>query len=93
MEDILKIINTISTTDFMAKYQFLTDNANRNKPEYLAQLEEWNLFSEKLLIENNGLIQKRLANNNIKRKFNKTAFDSKGDYDWDRYYTLKMLIK
>ena len=92
MEDILAIINSISTTDFLSKYQFLTDNVNRSKPEYLIQLQEWNLFSEKRLIENNDLIKKRLTDKSLKRKFNKTAFDSKGNYDWDRYNSLKALI-
>ena len=92
MEDILSVINTISTTDFLPKYQFLTDNANRNNPEYLTQLQEWNLFSEKWLVENNDLIQNKLTTNYLKRKFNKTAFNSKGNYDWDRYNSLKNLI-
>lgn len=92
MEDILAIINTISTIEFLPKYQFLTDNTNRNKPEYLTLLQEWNLFSEKWLIGNNDLIQNKLITNRLTRKFNKTIFDSKGNYDWDRYNTLKELI-
>ncbi|MDR3306683.1 MAG: TdeIII family type II restriction endonuclease [Endomicrobium sp.] len=58
MEEILNIINTISTIDFLTKFQLLTDNTKRNTAEYLAQLQEWNLFSEKEIIENNDLIIK-----------------------------------
>jgi len=92
MEEILEIINTISTTDFLTKYQFLIDNSKREMLEYLIQLEEWNLFSEKLLIDNNNLIQSKLTNKDLIRIFNKTAFNSKGEYNWDRYNTLKELI-
>ena len=92
MENILAIINTISTTDFLAKYQFITNSSNRNRPEYLIQLQEWNLFSESWLVMNNDLIQNKLTTNRLMRKFNQTVFDSKGNYDWERYNTLKELI-
>jgi len=92
MEDILEIINGIATTDFINKYQFLTDNSKRNMPEYFAQLEEWNLFSEMRLIENNDLIQMRLTTDRLKRIFNKTAFNSKGEFNRDRFNTLNDLL-
>ena len=92
MEDILKMINAIATTEFLYKYKFLTDNFNINKPEYITLLQEWNLFSEKWVIENNDLIKTKLTNGKLIRKFNKTIFDSKGNYDWERYYELRKLI-
>jgi len=92
MEDILSIINTISTPVFLDKYKLLTDNLKRNTPEYFTLLQDWNLFSEKRLLENNDLIQQKLTTNNLIRKYNKSAFNSKGNYDWDRYNTLKELI-
>jgi len=91
MEEILLIINTISTTDFLVKYQLLIDNSKRNTVEYLIQLQEWNLFSEKLLIEKEDSIKKKLTTSSLKRNFNKTAFD-RGNYNWDRYNKLKSLI-
>ena len=92
MEEILAIINTISTTDFLPKYQFLTNNSNRNLPEYVLQLQEWNLFSEYFLIENNNLIQSKLTTNKMIRKFNQTAFNPKGEFNWERYNALSELI-
>ncbi|MDR2626893.1 MAG: TdeIII family type II restriction endonuclease [Dysgonamonadaceae bacterium] len=93
MEEILEIINTISTTKFLSKFQLLIDNSKRNTPEYLSQLQEWNLFSEQELIENYDLIQRRLTTRSLKRNFNKTAFDSEGNYKYDRYNILKTLIR
>jgi hypothetical protein len=92
MEEILEIINVISTTDFLAKFQLLTDNSKRNLPEYIAQLQEWNLLSEKELIENNGLIQGKLKTSGLQSKYCKTIFDSKGNYNWERYNALTKLV-
>ena len=92
MNEILEIINTISTTNFFTKYLLLRDNTKRNTLEYCIQLQEWNLFSEKLLIDHNDLLQLKLTTSNLIRKFNLTTFDSKGNYNWDRYDTLKRLI-
>jgi hypothetical protein len=92
MEEILEIINVLATTDFLAKFQLLTDNSKRNTPEYIAQLQEWNLLSEKELIENNGLIQGKLKTSGLQSKYCKTIFDSKGNYNWERYNTLKSVL-
>ncbi|MDR0694354.1 MAG: TdeIII family type II restriction endonuclease [Prevotellaceae bacterium] len=92
MEEILNVINSISTIEFLAKFQLLTDNSKRNTPVYIQQLQEWNLFSEEELIANNALIQEKLATSNLMRNFNKVIFDSKGNYNWERYNTLKQLI-
>jgi hypothetical protein len=92
MEEILTIINAISTTDFLTKFQLLTDNSKRNMPEYCCQLKEWNLFSEIELIENNSTILEKLPTSGLIRNFNKMTFDNKGNYNWERYNTLKQLI-
>jgi hypothetical protein len=88
MEEILDIINTISTTEFLTKFQLLTNSSKRNTGEYLAQLQEWNLFSEQELIENNDLIVQKLTAS-LSRIYNKMPFDCKGNYNWERYNTLK----
>ncbi|MDR1349482.1 MAG: TdeIII family type II restriction endonuclease [Zoogloeaceae bacterium] len=94
MEEIIEIINTISTTEFQDKFQLLTNNSNRNTQKYIAQLQEWNLLSEKKLIENDIAIRQQIANNNsLTRTYNKNALDSKGNYDWQRYHVLKKLIR
>jgi hypothetical protein len=93
MEEILEIINTISTTSFLNKFQLLTDNTKRLTPEYRNQLTEWNLFSELELIDsNNKLVQNIGTDTTLTRIYNKIAFDKKGNYNTDRYSTLKQLI-
>jgi len=93
MEELLNIINTISTTSFLEKFQFLSDGANRTKPEYLTQLNEWYLHSEVELINNNATIVHNIGNNKIlTRIYNKNSLDGKGNYSWDRYNELRQLI-
>ena len=90
METILEIINTIATPNFISKFQLLQDNSKRNNKEYISQLTEWNLFSEKELIDKNEIIIHHLAQNKtLTRIYNKTAFDNKGNYNTDRYTALK----
>lgn len=89
MEEILEIINTISTTSFLEKFQFIANNSNRENSDYLALLERWNLFSEAELIRNSSTIQTRIANNsNATRCYNKAAFNSKGEYNYEKYNEL-----
>lgn len=93
MEDILDIINTISTTSFPEKFQLLSDNALRTTPQYLAQLIEWELVSEIELINNNDIIIDRIdGDKTLTRTYNKSAFDSKGNYNFERYTVLKSLL-
>ncbi len=93
MEEILAIINTVATTSFLQKFQFLSNGANRIQPEYLAQLTEWHLYSEIELINNNATIIQEIANNKaLTRIYNKNSFDSNGKYNWDRYNELRQLL-
>ena len=90
MEELLEIINTISTTSFTEKFKLLTDNSQRTTSKYRAQLAEWNLFSEIELINNNTTIIQRIDNNRtLTRIYNKTIFDSEGNYNIDRYNALR----
>lgn len=93
MEEILTIINTISTTEFLEKFQFLSDGANRTNPTYLTLLTEWHLYSEIELIQNNTSIIQTIGNNKaLKRIYNKNSIDSKGNYCWERYNELRILF-
>jgi hypothetical protein len=92
MEDILKIINTIATPDFLSKFRLLQDNSKRTNEEYISQLVEWNLFSEKELIEKDSVIQSKLTTSYLQRSYNKIAFDKDGKYNWERYNALKSLL-
>lgn len=90
MEEILEIINAISTTEFLSKYQFLNENNNRNNLRYKDILTEWYLTSELELIGNDELLRQRIVNNRkLNRYYNKNTFDNKGNYNMDRYIELK----
>lgn len=93
MDEILDIINAVSTTKFLEKFKFLSDGTNRIKPDYITQLKEWHLYSEIELINNNATIIQKIANNKtLTRIYNKNSFDSKGNYSWDRYNELRLLF-
>lgn len=85
MEDILAIINTIATTEFLEKYQFINDKSNIDFPRYSEILSEWNLKSELKIIEEQ---EQLLQNNSTKKLFKQTPFDSKGVYKLDRSNSL-----
>ncbi len=94
MEDIIDIINTISTTEFLNKFRLLTDNSKRETHEFKRQLAEWNIFSEiELINKNDKILQKIWGNTTLIRIYNKTSFDNKGNYNFDRYHVLKNLLK
>jgi len=94
MEQILYIINTIATTSFLDKFQYLNNNNNRNNTEYLEILNEWFLYSEIYLIKNKeDILKSIIGNTNLTRLYNKKPFDSKGNYNFDRYNILKSLLK
>lgn len=93
MEDILAIINTISTSSFLEKFQFLNNGHNRTNSRYIALLNEWYLYSEIELFNNNSTIIRSIRNDkSLTRIYNKTPFDSKGCYRFDRYAVLKGLF-
>ena len=93
MEEILQIINSISTTSFLNKLQLLNDNTQRTTNAYSTQLTEWNLFSESELVQNNDLLIQKIGQDRIQNRiYNKTIFDSKGNYNVDRYSALKNLL-
>ena len=92
MEEILDIINTISTTSFIDKFKLLNDDRRKGTAEYLALLSEWNLFSEIELNTNQlSILEKIYRNTKLTRIFNKKSFDTKGNYNWDKYNELKKL--
>lgn len=93
MQEILHIINTISTTSFLDKFQFLSDGANRTKLEYMKLLKEWHLYSEMDLIDKNDIIINKIKKNKtLVRIYNKNSIDSKGAYNWERHNELKQLF-
>lgn len=94
MEQILEIINIISTTKFLEKYQVLNNSDLRNKNSYMGILGEWNLYSEIELINNdNLLIEKIRTNKSLIRLYNQKPFNNIGVYNIDRYNHLINLIR
>jgi hypothetical protein len=93
MESILEIINIISTTSFLEKYQLINDCSLRQTTEYAKQLLEWNLFSELKLVEGHLLIQNIIAKDRrLQRLYRKIPFDNQGNYQWERFNALKQLL-
>lgn len=91
MEQILKIINTISTPDFIKKFQFLQNTANRYNPQYIQILKEWFLFSEIEIIKKDNQIQEVIQNDKkLQKIYNQQIF--KGyEYNWQRVNELLKL--
>lgn len=93
MEEILIIINTIATPQFMELFTYLLDNNNRIKDRYREILNEWHLISEiELLNKDEDIKQAIIGNTTLKRVYNNSPFNNKGIYNTDRYYKLKNLI-
>ncbi len=93
MEEILGIINVISTTEFLKKFREITNPVNRSDEGYLSILNNWFLFSEKEIVENDALIQERIRDDrSMTRIYSKCPFDSKGNYCFDRYTELKRIL-
>lgn len=90
MEEILEIINIISTTAFIDKFKLLVDESQKDTQEYLDLLVEWNLHSEIELNTNRTIILENIEGNApLTRIFNKKSFDVKGSFNWDKYFALK----
>lgn len=93
MEQILEVINMISTVDFMDNYNYLLDSKNRSDFKYKSILAEWSLFSELMLVENDDLIRKRIKEDKqLEKTYYKQPFAYRGAYRFDRYNELKDLL-
>ncbi|HAH51255.1 MAG TPA: TdeIII family type II restriction endonuclease [Balneola sp.] len=89
MENILEIINQISTTDFMTKYKILNNGVSKTSKDYTDILKSWNLYSELELSENYELLEKNIeGDKRLIKWLNKNCFDNKGAYRFDRYNLL-----
>ena len=92
MEQILAIINSIATVEFMNEYNFLNEQQNKiaNPLKYREILLRWNLFSEIELFDNESELLKQIKNNKSSMKiFNQMIFKD-GKYRQDRYESLRI---
>ncbi len=94
MEQILAIINSIATVEFMEDYNFLNEQQNKidNPERYREILLRWNLFSEMELFSKNAEIINQINENKTLIKiFNQMIFKA-GKYNHSRYEKLKDLL-
>ncbi len=76
----------------MENYKFLESEENRTFQKYSELLQKWYLYSEKELIDNDGVIKEKIKfDTRAKWIYNQRSFKN-GKYDFDRYRFLKNLI-
>jgi hypothetical protein len=95
MEQILDIINAIATPEFMNKYNYLNENNNRlnDIENYNDLLEEWFLFGEIELLNNNNIILQEIRHNSRADRTFKQPIFKNGEYNSTRYDFLKNVIE
>lgn len=92
MEKIIEIINTISTPNFMGKFNFVDNPENRGSKEYARILEEWFLFSELKLVKNNIQIQLKIRNDKILQRIYNQQIFKKDEYNWQRERVMRDIL-
>lgn len=93
MQTILNIINDIATPEFLQSFQIISDGSKRSSPKYLEILHKWHLYSEEYLVNEDYKIRAITnTSNNLQKIYNKSAFNDKGIYSWDRYTELSNLL-
>lgn len=93
MEQILAIINSIATVEFMTEYNFLNEQQNKidNPQKYREILLCWNLFSELALFDKNTKIKSQIMESKpLMKTFNQMIFKD-GKYNYSRYEKLRNL--
>lgn len=92
MEQIIELINSIAKPEFE---EFYNKIINQNTPisEKISILREWNIFSEISLLEKEQFLLERIGNDKVKKRIHKTPIFKKGEYNIDRYISLKEIIE
>lgn len=94
MEQILAIINSIATVEFMNEYNFLNEQQNKidDPAKYREILLRWNLFSELALFDKDAEIRNQtMGNKPLAKVFNQMIFKH-GKYNQTRYEKLKIFL-
>lgn len=94
MEQVLDIINTIATTEFLAKFDFLNNHQNKlnSLALYKQRLREWNMLSELNLVKKETTIKAKIAGDKkLIRIFNQLPFKT-GEYNLERFIALNKLL-
>lgn len=88
MQQILNIINQIATPEFIDKYNQLISNKIDNQTK-IKICNEWNLYSELYLLEQDNQINSIIKDNKSLKKIYKQTCFKKGNYNFNRYNSLK----
>jgi hypothetical protein len=94
MEQLLKIINTIATTEFLDRYNFINNHQNKQQDIilYKQMLTDWNLNSELRLVNNEAMIKERIGTNiTLNRIYNQLIF-KESKYNFYRHNALNSLL-
>lgn len=93
MEEILVIINTVATPDFMNELAFLSEpqNAIMHKQDYLNLLQKWSLYQEYELVNQSAQIKAKLTSKKLENIYNQSCFKD-GEYKWQRAKMLCELL-
>lgn len=94
MKQILAIINSIATIEFMNEYNFLNEQQNKidNPSKYREILFRWNLFSELALFDSGNEIRRETEESkSLFKVFNQLIFKD-GKYNQTRFDKLKVFL-
>lgn len=91
MQEILRIINSISMPDFMSNFNLINDSNSTisDSKKYTKLLKEWFLIRELKFIENKHTIEElSKKNKKLTKLLNQNLFDTEGKYKDDRINSL-----
>lgn len=91
MQEILRVINSISMPDFMSNFNLINDSNNTisDSKKYTKLLKEWFLSRELKFIENKYTIEElSKKNKKLTKLLNQNLFDIEGKYKDDRINLL-----
>lgn len=91
MQQILDIINSIATPKFQEKYNLL-NNTDTNLSTKVKILLDWNILSEIELINSESEILSEISKDKRLRRVYKQTILKNGNYNFNRFLTLKKLI-
>ncbi len=90
MQELLDIINVIATPEFNTVYNFLCniDNLENDYVAYIERLNLWGLLREKRVVENMEILRGKPNTRDLSRALRARPFNSKGEYNENRYDIL-----
>lgn len=95
MEQILNIINSIATVEFMKYYDFLSDPQNKlaDEQKYRDILQQWNMFSELYLFDREVSLRTLTSQTKQLAKIYNQMIFANGKYNQNRFQNLNKLLE